>query len=81
MRMKQDRKKPGVAFWLTMVVVVLPVLYVVSFGPASWICLQGATPDWYKSAFGLAYAPLLDILAGGPPFLATALLRYLGHWI
>jgi hypothetical protein len=32
-----DRKKPGVAFWVTVVVVVcLPLLYVLSFGPACW---------------------------------------------
>jgi hypothetical protein len=32
-----DRKKPGVAFWASVVVVVLPLLYVLSFGPACWI--------------------------------------------
>jgi hypothetical protein len=30
-----DRKKPGVAFWATVVVVVLLVAYPLSFGPAS----------------------------------------------
>ncbi|MGE5191994.1 MAG: hypothetical protein ACM3U2_05785 [Deltaproteobacteria bacterium] len=32
-----DRKKPGMAFWATVVVVCLPLLYVLSFGPACWI--------------------------------------------
>jgi|GEM_PF-6597946 len=31
-----SRKKPGVAFWAT-VVVVVALLYVASFGPACWI--------------------------------------------
>src|SRR5882672_7949859 len=31
-----DRKKPGVAFWATVVVVAMPLLYVLSFGPACW---------------------------------------------
>jgi hypothetical protein len=32
-----DRKKPGVAFWSTVVVVVVLVAYPLSFGPACWI--------------------------------------------
>jgi hypothetical protein len=32
-----DRKKPGVAFWETVVVVSIPLLYVLSFGPACWM--------------------------------------------
>jgi len=33
------RKKPGVALWATVVLVVL-VLYVASFGPACWLTSQ-----------------------------------------
>jgi hypothetical protein len=32
-----DRKKPGVAFWATVVVVVALLAYPLSFGPACWI--------------------------------------------
>jgi hypothetical protein len=35
--MSDDRKKPGVAFWASVAVVCLPLLYVLSFGPACWI--------------------------------------------
>lgn len=35
--MSCDRKKPGVAFWATVVVVVVLVAYPLSFGPACWI--------------------------------------------
>jgi hypothetical protein len=31
-----DRKKPGVAFWATVVVVVVLMAYPLSFGPACW---------------------------------------------
>jgi hypothetical protein len=35
--MSEDRKKPGVAFWATVVLVMLLVAYPLSFGPACWI--------------------------------------------
>jgi hypothetical protein len=35
--MNTDRKKPGVAFRATAVVVAILVLYPLSFGPACWI--------------------------------------------
>ena len=37
--MTSDRKKPGLAFWATVAVVVV-LLYVASFGPACWITSQ-----------------------------------------
>jgi hypothetical protein len=35
--MNEERKKPGVAFWATVVVVVVLVAYPLSFGPACWL--------------------------------------------
>jgi hypothetical protein len=35
--MTSDRKKPGVAFWATVALVVVLVGYPLSFGPACWI--------------------------------------------
>jgi hypothetical protein len=35
-----DRKKPGVAVWATVVVVSLPLLYLLGFGPACWLTAQ-----------------------------------------
>ncbi len=35
--MTPSRKKPGVAFWATVAVVVALVTYPLSFGPACWI--------------------------------------------
>jgi hypothetical protein len=42
-----DRKKPGVAFWATVVVVAaltVPVLYVLTLGPIIWCHGRGLIP-------------------------------------
>ena len=36
--MSEPKKKPSVAFWATVVVVVVLVAYSLSFGPACWLC-------------------------------------------
>ena len=36
-RTDDDHKKPGVAFWATVGLVVILVVYPLSFGPACWI--------------------------------------------
>jgi hypothetical protein len=51
-----DRKKPGVAFWATVVVVGLPLLYVLSFGPVCWITSRMGGHDFAS----VANAPLVD---------------------
>ena len=53
-----DRKKPGVAFWATVVVVAMPLLYVLSFGPACWAAHRGLAEPRHVS---LAYEPLLAL--------------------
>jgi hypothetical protein len=61
--MTAARQKPGVAFWAT-VVVVLALVYPVSFGPACWISSHTGTaasmiPTAYKpivATFGDAHA-------------------------
>jgi hypothetical protein len=42
--MTTSRKKPGVAFWATVVVVVVLVAYPLSFGPACWLAARGKIP-------------------------------------
>jgi hypothetical protein len=49
-----DRKKPGVAFWATVVVVLL--LYPLSFGPACW--LASRTDTGKNAVFKTVYWPL-----------------------
>ena len=55
-----DRKKPGVAFWATVVAVVVLMLYPLSFGPACWICVRLASCSGCR-AIGRLYKPLLWI--------------------
>ena len=52
--MTPSRKKPGLAFWATVVVIVVLVGYPVRSGPAAaLLCILGATigrragPHWY----------------------------------
>jgi hypothetical protein len=51
-----DRKTPGVAFWATIWVTCLSLLYVLSFGPTCWAVDRG-----YLSArnAGSAFGPLI----------------------
>jgi hypothetical protein len=57
-----DRKKPRVAFWATVVVVVALVGYPLSFGPACWLDDLG-----YLAARPVAksYLPVFRILESG----------------
>ena len=57
--MTSDRKKPGVAFWATVGLVVLPLLYVASFGPACWFVGEGHLP---VNALWRIYRPLAQIV-------------------
>ena len=49
-----DRKKPGWAFWTTVVVVLVPLLYVLSIGPACWWFARYAA---FFSYVPVKYAP------------------------
>jgi hypothetical protein len=51
-----DRKKPGVAFWATVVVVVALIGYPVSLGPAVWLTARGCFRDSAVQSF---YMPVL----------------------
>jgi hypothetical protein len=57
--MTSDRKKPGVAFWATVVVVVL-LAYPISFGPACWISSQ---TGFALRALPIIYRPLVLLMA------------------
>ncbi len=67
-----DRKKPGLAFWAT-VVVVVPILYVASFGPACWIISRlDAETAWIPTV----YRPITIIWDSGPSQMGTILESY-----
>ncbi len=53
-----DRRKPGVAFWATVVLVATLVVYPLSFGPASWISSRVTI---LVPAVEIAYLPILRL--------------------
>lgn len=69
--MTPDRKKPGLAFWATMVVVVF-LVYPLSFGPACWITSHVRVGS---KAVPSLYAPIIWGWNHGGPALASPL-----HW-
>ncbi|HEY3966864.1 MAG TPA: hypothetical protein VGM05_20045 [Planctomycetaceae bacterium] len=76
--MTSDCKKPGWAFWTTMVVVGL-VLYVLSGAPAEILVMKFGPPDWIIYALAAFYKPLVWLLAHGPDLLAQCYQPY-GDW-
>ena len=65
-----NRKKPGVAFWATVVVVVGLVLYPLSLGPACWTTSHLGTGAW---AVSFLYSP---IVKHSPPPISRILMTY-----
>ena len=60
--MTSARNKPGVAFWATVFVISLPLLYVLSFGPACWITSRlSLSGDWLV----FAYRPMIWAMESG----------------
>ena len=65
--MTSDGKKPGVAFWATVVVVAVLVAYPLSFGPACWISSRiGRGKGFVVDAVQLVYQPMLRLGCEGP---------------
>jgi hypothetical protein len=61
--MTSDRKKPGVAFWATVVVVVVLVVYPLSLGPACWLIHRRIIP---MRPTAQVYEPVLGNLHKAP---------------
>jgi hypothetical protein len=61
-----DRKKPGVAFWATVAMVVVLVGYPLSWGPAWWLSHQSWCPNWTYCAYLDVYRPLRQLRVKGP---------------
>ena len=72
-------KKPGVAFWATVVVVVV-VLYAASFGPAQWLALNSESPEWIVAAWRSVYSPVLFLRNRGPLPIQNAIRCYADVW-
>jgi hypothetical protein len=70
--MTSDRKKPGVAFWATVVLVVALGAYPLSWGPACWV---SSRLDAGCSCLPLVYRPMIWAMARNDR-VAAALNRY-----
>ena len=71
--MTTSPKRPGVAFWATVVVVGLPVGYPLSFGPACWLAINGAIPPHFRQPLYRLYEPLVNHALDGEFWTARAL--------
>jgi len=78
-RIINRRKKPGVAFWVTVGLVGL-VLYVLSMGPATWLVNQDWSPEWTVDAVELIYCPIFLTCRCLPQTFGEVLLRYNMLW-
>lgn len=78
--MSEPRKKPGVGFWTTVVVVVM-LLYAASIGP--WFRFNRAGPGTVKAAsvYVWPYYPLLWLFDNGPPPVKSAIRTYVWWWL
>ena len=56
------RTKPGVAFWATVVVIVVLLAYPLSFGPACWLNERGLVG---RAAVSAVYSPVLATAENG----------------
>jgi hypothetical protein len=67
------RKQPGVVFWATVAVVVLLVLYPLSFGPACWLSIY-LQPS--GDVVSIVYCPVLMLWEWGPNWLGEIIVEY-----
>jgi hypothetical protein len=72
-----DGKKPGVAFWAT-VVVVGALVYVISWGPFVWLASRDFLPGPPGDALTLIYCPVGWMAGHGPEPFQGALTWYFG---
>jgi hypothetical protein len=75
-----DRKKPGVAFWATVVVVVVLVGYPLSFGPVAWLSHHKRPPGWIGHLTEYFYTPLFWIVQHAPMPILDLFKWYIDLW-
>ena len=77
--MSDERKKPGVAFWATVVVVVALVAYPLSWGP--WCWYAHAVAHDRKLMWVGFYLPLAKLSWSGPAWISKPYNAYINWWI
>jgi hypothetical protein len=70
-----DRKKPGVAFWATVVMVAVLVLYPLSFGPACWASSRSGSLE-IRETCDRFYYPILWVWLHTPAPIDSAIEWY-----
>jgi hypothetical protein len=66
------------AKWTLTVTLSLPVLYVLSYGPAEWIFSRGWLPKSTAPALRIIYHPILQLRFDGPEPISRAMKWYCG---
>ena len=77
--MTASRKKPGVAFWAT-VVVVLELVYVLSFGPAIGMS-ERIDNDVFLACCDWVYVPIAWLYLNGPEPLHDLISWWVNLWM
>ena len=77
--MSEDSKKPGVAFW-AIVVVIVALLYPASYGPAIALYSRDRLPDWAAWNFWSVYAPMGWMSTSSPQPIRRAFRWYQDRW-
>jgi hypothetical protein len=73
-------KKPGAAFWATLVMVAL-VLYVLGIGPAASLLRSERLPEWMANSLYWAYSPIIYLGEKyAPEPIQDALDWYINLW-
>jgi hypothetical protein len=80
-RMTSDRKKPGVAFWATVVVVAVLIGYPLSAGPIAYLETRDLLPSQVTKVIELFYWPLNWIFDHSPESVREAMWSYSKLWI
>jgi hypothetical protein len=79
-----SRKKPGVAFWATVVLGVglaLLVAYPLSMGPVWWLCHQIPLPESVHFAINEFYDPVWEARWNGPDWFRDTMGSHLHWWM
>jgi hypothetical protein len=72
-----SRKKPGVAFWATVVVTVALLAYPLSAGPWCWALGKWGPKPRAIRVTGLLFRPVMHLSHKGPTQIAVPLNAYL----
>ncbi len=78
--MSEPKKKPRVAFWATVALVAIFVVYPLSMGPACWLLAQEWKPDGTHAAILKVFAPILWVYRNGPEPVHSAMRWYVFLW-